>query len=158
MKKVTVLAVLAAAMNLALASETVEINKSKYTKYSDSEVRSFIVKMNSVQSDMTVDQVVSVLGKPIREQLVSNSPPQRIVVYPLGIVISLYRSSRTHEWLVTAPALYGSPLCQREDGTPQQNAIGAEVVEYPSINCIPRKFAAKSEARSEPSPAPSLFR
>lgn len=123
-----------------MASETVEINKAKYTKYSDAEVRTYIVKMNSVQPEMTVDQVVSLLGKPIREQIVSASPPQRILVFPLSIVVSIYLNSRTRTWLVTAPPLYGTPLCQREDGVPQKNAIGADVIEYPNINCIPRKF------------------
>lgn len=139
MKKILLL-LIAAAANLAMASETVEINKVKYTKYSDAEVRGLIGKMNSIQPDMTVDQLVSIMGKPIREQVVSASPPQRIFVYPLSIMVSLYRNSRSREWQVSAPALYGTPICQREDGIAQKNAIGAEVTEYPSINCIPRRF------------------
>lgn len=153
MKKIFLITLLATVANLAMASETVEINKAKYTKYSDSEVRNYIVKMNSIRPDMTVDQVVSILGKPIREQSVSASPPQRILVYPLAIVVSMYRNSRSHEWLVTAPPLYGNPLCQREDGAPQKNSIGADATEYPSINCIPQKFAGKPEAKREPASA-----
>jgi hypothetical protein len=140
MKKIVLFFLLAFAANLTVASETVVISNARYTKYSDPEVREFISKMHSIQPDMTVDQVLSIMGRPLREQLVQAAPPQRVLVYPLSIVISTYQSSRTGQWLVSAPALYGSPLCQREDGVAQRNAIGVEVTDYPSVNCIPRKF------------------
>lgn len=151
MKKLLTVTLLALSSAAALASETVEINKTKYTKYSDSEVREFIVKMNSIQPDMSVDQVLGIMGRPIREQLVSASPPQRILVYPLSIVISLYQNSRSRQWQVTTPALYGSPLCQREDGVPVKNAIGAAVIDYPNITCIPSKFGPPQAKSALPS-------
>lgn len=144
MKKILTTFFLAAATQLAHSSETVEINRVKYTKYSDDEIRSMIVKMNSLQPDMSAKQVISIMGQPIREQLVSNSPPQRILVYPLSIVVSLYLNSRTREWAVSTPKLYGTPLCQTDEGTTQKDAIGASVTEYPGINCIPRKFGQSS--------------
>ena len=58
--------------------------------------------------------------------------------------------------MVTAPTLYGSPLCQREDGVPQKNSVGIEVIEYPSINCIPQKFFPKPVAKTESPPAPPV--
>lgn len=144
MKKILTTLLLAAATQFAQASETVEINRVKYTKYTDDEIRSMIVKMNSLQPDMSAKQVISIMGQPTREQLVSNSPPQRILVYPLSIVVSLYLNSRTREWAVSTPKLYGTPLCQTDEGTTQKDAIGATVTEYPSINCIPRKFGQSS--------------
>jgi outer membrane protein assembly factor BamE (lipoprotein component of BamABCDE complex) len=89
MKNILIISLLAFASQVAQASETVEINRVKYTKYSEDEIRSMIVKMNSLQPDMSAKQVISIMGQPIREQLVSNSPPQRILVYPLSIVVSL---------------------------------------------------------------------
>jgi hypothetical protein len=144
MKNILIISLLAFASQVAQASETVEINRVKYTKYSEDEIRSMIVKMNSLQPDMSAKQVISIMGQPIREQLVSNSPPQRILVYPLSIVVSLYLNSRSREWAVSTPKLYGTPLCQTDEGTTQKDAIGASVTEYPAINCIPRKFGQSS--------------
>jgi hypothetical protein len=141
---------------LVAATAAISFSAHAVAQYSDSQIRSYISKGNSIQPDMTVNQVVSIMGQPVREQLVSNSPPQRILVYPLGIVVSFYRSSRTQEWLVTMPTLYGSPLCQREDGAVQKNAIGAEFVETPGTNCIPKKFgpqAPKSAMPAQKTPA-----
>jgi len=107
-------------------------------KFSDDEIRMQIARMNSIKPDMTMAQVVSILGQPQREQLVSSA--QRILVYPLSIVMSFYRSSRTGQWQVTTPALYGSPVCVKEDGTLQQDRLGATYVEIPGTSCIPVRF------------------
>ena len=150
MKKPILLALFAAVMNVTTAAETVVINNTKYTKYSDTEIGDYIAKMNSVRPDMTVDQVTALLGKPIREQVVSESPPQRIVVFKLSVVVSLYFDQRNRTWRVTAPPLYGSPLCQREDGRPLKNSLGTEIIDYPSITCIPQRFAAGSKSKAPP--------
>lgn len=157
MKKTILLALLTAVMNVTTASETVVINNVKYTKYSDPEIRSYIAKANSVRPEMTLPQVTALLGKPIRDQSVSESPPQHVVVFPLGVVISFYfnRSSRT--WLVTAPPFYGSPLCQREDGRPLKSSLGTDIIDYPSISCIPQRFATNSGSKSKTPPVASRF-
>ncbi|MGZ8290877.1 MAG: surface-adhesin E family protein [Telluria sp.] len=107
-------------------------------KFSDDEIRMQISRMNSIKTDMTVAQVVSILGQPQREQLVSST--QRILVYPLSIVVSFYQSSRTGQWQVTSPALYGSPVCVKETGEPQRDRLGATFVEVPGTSCIPVRF------------------
>ena len=157
MKKTILLALFAAVMNVTTAAETVVINNTKYTKYSDTEIGDYIAKMNSVRPDMTVDQVTALLGKPIREQVVSESPPQRIVVFKLSVVVSFHFDHRNRTWRVTAPPLYGSPLCQREDGRPLKNSLGTEIIDYPSITCIPQRFAASSGSKSKAPPVASRF-
>lgn len=157
MKKIILLALSAALTNMAAAAETVVINNTKYTKYSDTEIGDYIAKMNSVRPDMTVDQVTALLGRPIREQVVSDSPPQRIVVFKLSVVVSFNLNHRKRIWRVSATPLYGSPLCQREDGRPLKNSLGTEVIDYPSITCIPQKFSANSGSKSKAPPATSRF-
>lgn len=107
-------------------------------KFSDSEIRMQIARMNSIKTDMTTAQVVSILGQPQREQLVSST--QRILVYPLSIVVSFYQNKRTGEWQVTSPALYGSPVCIKETGEVQRDRLGATFVEVPGTDCIPVRF------------------
>jgi uncharacterized membrane protein len=124
MKKTILLTLLASMLHVTMAAETVEINKVKYTKYSDAEIRNYVAKVNSVRPDMTSTQVTALLGKPVREQVVSDSPPQRIFVFPLSVVVSVYFNRTSRTWLVTTPTLYGSPLCQREDGLPLKNSLG----------------------------------
>jgi hypothetical protein len=141
--------------NLAMATEIVQINKTKYTKYSDAEIRTYITKTNSIRPDMTAAQVIAILGKPIREQSVSESPPQRILVFPLSIVVSFYFNRTSRTWLVTSPTLYGSPLCQREDGLPLKNSIGLEIIDYPGISCVPQKFDTSSSAKPKSPPVAS---
>jgi hypothetical protein len=136
MKKIVLASLLAVAVNFVHASEPVTIGGVKTLKYSDSEVRDYVKKMNAVRTDMTVDQVIAILGRPYREQLVS--PRQRIFVYPLSIIVSFYRNSQSGQWQVTAPTLYTNPYCQRMDGAPQAGVLGQDATEYSNVNCIPK--------------------
>jgi hypothetical protein len=157
MKKTILLTLLASMLHVTMAAETVEINKVKYTKYSDAEIRNYMAKVNSVRPDMTSTQVAALLGKPVREQVVSDSPPQRIVVFPLSVVVSFYFNRASRTWLVTTPTLYGSPLCQREDGLPLKNSLGTEIIDYPSITCIPQRFATNASSKPKSPPMAARF-
>jgi hypothetical protein len=157
MKKIIILVLLAAITKVTTAAETVIINNSKFTKYSDAEIGDYIAKMNSVRPDMTVDQVTALLGKPVREEVVSASPPQRIIIFRLAVIVSFRFDRASRTWRVTAPPLYGSPLCQREDGRPMKNSLGIEIIDYPSITCIPQRFVANSGSKSKAAPLTSQF-
>jgi hypothetical protein len=149
MKKILLLALLALSASLANASEPVTIGGVKTLKYSDSEVREYVKKMNSVKADMTVEEVLAIMGRPYREQFVSST--QRILVYPLSIIVSFYQNSQTKKWQVTTPTLYTNPYCQRMDSAPQTGVIGQDATEYPNVNCIP-KPGSKPQADETPKP------
>ncbi|QNA87764.1 hypothetical protein G4G28_03490 [Massilia sp. Dwa41.01b] len=149
MKNLLLPALLALCASLANASETVTIGGVKTLKYSESEVREYVRKMNSLKTDMSVDEVLAIMGRPYREQPVSST--QRIFVYPLSIIVSFYQNRQTGKWQVTAPALYTNPYCQRMDGTPQTGALGQDASEYPNVNCIP-KPGSKPQAEEAPKP------
>lgn len=149
MKKILLASLLALTVSLVQASEPITIGGVKTLKYSDSEVREYIKKMNAVRTDMTVDQVLAILGRPYREQPVSST--QRIFVYPLSIIVSFYRNSRSGQWQVAAPTLYTNPYCQRVDGAPQTGVLGQDATEYPNVNCIP-KPGSKRQAEATPKP------
>lgn len=136
MKKTLLPVLLALSGSPAHASEPVTIGGVKTLKYTDSEVREYVKKMNSLKTDMTVEQVLAIMGQPYREQPVSST--QRIFVYPLSIIVSLYKNRQTGQWQVTAPTLYTNPYCQRMDGAPQTGGLGQDATEYPNVNCIPK--------------------
>lgn len=149
MKKILLASLLAVAVVTAHASEPVTIGGVKTLKYSDSEVREYVKKMNAVRADMTVDQVLAIMGRPYREQPVSST--QRIFVYPLSIIVSFYRNSQSGKWQVTSPTLYTNPYCQRMDGAPQTGVLGQDATEYPNVNCIP-KPGSKRQVEATPKP------
>lgn len=136
MKKILLASVLALAVSTAHGAEPITINGVKTLRYSDSEVREYVRKMNAVRTEMGVEQVLAIMGRPYREQLVSST--QRIFVYPLSIIVSFYRNSHSGQWQVTAPTLYTNPYCQRLDGFPQTGVLGQDATEYPNVNCIPK--------------------
>lgn len=149
MKKILLLALLGLFASLANASEPVTIDGVKTLKYSDSEVREYVKKMNSLNSGMTVEEVLAIMGRPYREQPVSST--QRIFVYPLSIIVSFYQNSRTRQWQVTTPVLYTNPYCQRMDSAPQTGVLGQDATEYPNVNCIP-KPGTKPQVDETPRP------
>jgi hypothetical protein len=66
--------------------------------YSDSEMKQLVANGKQLRRDMTGDEVVSVMGRPLREHPLDSDT--RVMAYPLGLQLSFYFNSRVQRWLL----------------------------------------------------------
>lgn len=144
------------AANLATASTSSKIDdgtkaSSKQSlpkpQYTDAQIKTLLDKVSKLKADMPAAGALAIMGQPLREQPISDR--QRILVYPMSLLVNLYLDRQGNGWRIATSKLYTDPFCRYEDGRIQDN-MGQKGIEVPGTNCIPRRFGPSGPASIVP--------